>query len=64
MAESLDLRVVAEGVEDAMTLAALREIGAGQAQGYYIAKPMPLAALVEALDSGKATQWVAPSEKM
>ena len=46
MAESLDLSVVAEGVEDEATLELLREIGAGQAQGYYFAKPMGLEALL------------------
>ncbi len=46
MAESLDLSVVAEGVEDGATLALLRDIGAGQAQGYYFAKPMGLKALL------------------
>ncbi|AWM92348.1 bifunctional diguanylate cyclase/phosphodiesterase [Pseudomonas sp. 31-12] len=47
MAESLGLSVVAEGVEDEATLVLLREIGAGQAQGYYFAKPMGLDALLE-----------------
>ncbi|MDR6957823.1 diguanylate cyclase (GGDEF)-like protein [Pseudomonas brassicacearum] len=46
MAESLDLSVVAEGVEDEATLLLLREMGAGQAQGYYFAKPMGLQALL------------------
>jgi diguanylate cyclase (GGDEF)-like protein len=46
MAESLDLSVVAEGVEDEATLILLREMGAGQAQGYYFAKPMSLEALL------------------
>ena len=41
MAESLDLTVVAEGVEDQATLDLLREIGAGQAQGYFFAVPLP-----------------------
>ncbi len=41
MAESLDLTVVAEGVEDQATLDLLREIGAGQAQGYFFAMPQP-----------------------
>ena len=41
MAESLDLTVVAEGVEDQATLDLLREIGAGQAQGYYFSVPVP-----------------------
>ncbi|KAB0495777.1 sensor domain-containing phosphodiesterase [Pseudomonas vancouverensis] len=42
MAESLDLSVVAEGVEDQATLDLLREMGASQAQGYYFARPMGL----------------------
>ncbi|MFJ3487589.1 EAL domain-containing protein [Pseudomonas sp. NPDC090202] len=41
MAESLGLSVVAEGVEDAATLQLLREMGAGQAQGYYFSMPVP-----------------------
>lgn len=45
MEESLDLTVVAEGVEDAETLALLRAMGAGQAQGYYFAVPLPKDAL-------------------
>lgn len=47
MAESLGLTVVAEGVEDLGTLELLREMGAGQAQGYYFAKPMPFSELSE-----------------
>ena len=45
MAESLDLSIVAEGVEDAETLALLRDMGAGQAQGYYFSRPVPQKAL-------------------
>jgi EAL domain-containing protein (putative c-di-GMP-specific phosphodiesterase class I) len=40
-AQSLGLRVVAEGVEDEPTLAYLRELRCELAQGYHIAKPMP-----------------------
>lgn len=47
MAESLGLPVVAEGVEDAQALQLLREMGAGHAQGYYFARPLPLEVLVE-----------------
>jgi diguanylate cyclase (GGDEF)-like protein len=46
MAESLGLTLVAEGVEDAATLAVLREMGAAQAQGYFFDRPMPLDALL------------------
>ena len=52
MAESLDLSVVAEGVEDEATLILLREMGAGQAQGYYFAKPMGLEALLATVLDG------------
>ncbi len=41
MAESLDLTVVAEGVEDQATLELLRNIGAGHAQGYHFSVPLP-----------------------
>jgi diguanylate cyclase (GGDEF)-like protein len=41
LAEALDLRMVAEGVEDAATLAAISNLGADVVQGYYLAKPMP-----------------------
>jgi len=41
MAHSLDLAVVAEGVEDADTRDFLTTIGCDEAQGYYWAKPLP-----------------------
>ncbi|PVZ19798.1 MULTISPECIES: EAL domain-containing protein [unclassified Pseudomonas] len=46
MAESLGLSVVAEGVEDQAALNLLRDIGAGQAQGYHLARPLALADLL------------------
>jgi EAL domain-containing protein (putative c-di-GMP-specific phosphodiesterase class I) len=41
MAHSLGLLVVAEGVETAQQLAALRALGCDQAQGYLLGRPMP-----------------------
>ena len=41
LAHNLGLTVVAEGVENAAALALLRQMGCDQAQGYFIAKPMP-----------------------
>jgi diguanylate cyclase (GGDEF)-like protein len=38
---SLDLRVVAEGVEDAATLELLRELGCHLIQGYHVSRPLP-----------------------
>ena len=40
MAHSLNLRTVAEGVEDAETLERLRQLGCHEVQGYFLAKPM------------------------
>jgi len=41
LGNSLGLKSVAEGVEDAETLAFLREVGCDLAQGYYIGRPLP-----------------------
>ena len=41
MAHSLNLQVVAEGVEDAQTQAYLRDSLCDEAQGYHIARPLP-----------------------
>ncbi len=42
LARKLSLVTVAEGVEDAETLALLQELGVDMVQGFMIAKPMPL----------------------
>lgn len=44
MAHTLDLSVVAEGVEDAETCRFLRQCACDEAQGYLFARPLPLAA--------------------
>jgi PAS domain S-box-containing protein len=43
LARGFNLQTVAEGVEDAETLALLRELGVDLAQGYHIGRPGPLA---------------------
>ena len=45
LAHALRLDVVAEGVETAEQMQALREIGCDQIQGYYVGKPVPAQAL-------------------
>lgn len=42
MAKSLNLELVAEGVEDAKALAMLTALGCDKVQGYFLAKPMKL----------------------
>src|SRR5579884_1586967 len=45
LARNLGLRVVAEGVEDADTLEALRRLGSDMAQGYYLSRPIAPSAI-------------------
>jgi diguanylate cyclase (GGDEF)-like protein len=52
LAHSLDLEVIAEGVEDAATLELLREMACDQAQGYLLSRPLPLDEIIVWLD-----QW-------
>lgn len=56
MAQGLDLSTVAEGVEDDESLGLLREMGCANAQGYFIARPMPVDAVIPWLRaSGRST---------
>jgi diguanylate cyclase (GGDEF)-like protein len=41
LGHDMELRVVAEGIEDVATLDLLSELGCDVAQGYYISRPMP-----------------------
>lgn len=49
LAHALGQEVVAEGIEDVMTLEALRLLDCDLAQGYHVARPMKLDELVELL---------------
>ena len=58
LGRSLDMRVVAEGVESAAAMDALRQLGCDVAQGYYICEPLPPAgfdAWLEGRDGGGQT---------
>lgn len=44
-ARETDISIIAEGVETAAELHALRELGVSRVQGFYLARPMPLAEL-------------------
>jgi EAL domain-containing protein (putative c-di-GMP-specific phosphodiesterase class I) len=41
MAKNLNLKTIAEGVEDAQVLSAIEAFGCDEVQGYHFAKPMP-----------------------
>jgi len=47
LGKDLGMHLVAEGVEDAATLAALAGLGVDAVQGYHLARPMPAAAFDE-----------------
>lgn len=49
LALALDLRVVAEGVEDEPTAEALRQLGGVIGQGYHLGQPMPAPAIASLL---------------
>jgi diguanylate cyclase (GGDEF)-like protein len=51
LAHGLGRKVVAEGVDDAATLATLAELGCERAQGYYFARPLPERRLFEFLEA-------------
>ncbi len=57
LAHSFGLSVIAEGVEDKSSLALLREWNCEFAQGYYLAKPMPVIELSQWLLENRNTQW-------
>jgi diguanylate cyclase (GGDEF)-like protein len=54
LAHNLGARAVAEGVEDAELAEALRRLGCDMAQGYWFARPLPAAGLLELLGINQA----------
>jgi diguanylate cyclase (GGDEF)-like protein len=61
LGHNLGLRIVAEGVEDGETWSQLARLGCDEAQGYFLAKPMPAGELIAWLR--QATQSVtAPAD--
>jgi EAL domain-containing protein (putative c-di-GMP-specific phosphodiesterase class I) len=54
MAESLQLRVIAEGIEQSAQADMLRAGGCQEAQGYYFGKPMPAEGVEKMLRAGAA----------
>jgi EAL domain-containing protein (putative c-di-GMP-specific phosphodiesterase class I) len=61
MAHSLDVRVVAEGVETIEQLDFLRERGCDEIQGYYFAPPLPASEISKLLLNGNTSFKLAQS---
>ncbi|WP_285686757.1 EAL domain-containing protein [Actinoplanes sp. NBRC 103695] len=55
LGQSLGMQTVAEGIENAVQLRALREMACDFAQGYYLSKPLPAAEAGEILVTGIRT---------
>jgi len=60
MSKDLGLETVAEGIETKEQAAFFREIGCDLAQGYYFAKPMPIAAFEDLMRNVKDTGSLTP----
>jgi EAL domain-containing protein (putative c-di-GMP-specific phosphodiesterase class I) len=61
MAQSLSLRVVAEGVENSDQLHSLSKLGCDEVQGFYLAMPMHAEALAENLGKKHGKQVEKPA---
>lgn len=58
LAHSFQLNIIAEGVENSSALAMLKQMGCENAQGYFIAKPMPADQLLIWLKSNMNKNWL------
>ncbi len=61
MAHSLDLKVIAEGVETLEQASRMQRLSCDIAQGFYFARPMPPEQLTELLDN--QPHWLPPSAR-
>jgi EAL domain-containing protein (putative c-di-GMP-specific phosphodiesterase class I) len=56
LAKKLDMKVVAEGVEDEQDWELVTEVGCDQVQGYYVSRPLPFPHLLKWLDGRAAAK--------
>lgn len=63
LGHNLSLRVIAEGVETSSVLDGLQRMGCDEAQGFFIARAMPIGPLLQWLDQAEvpALRWVDPA---
>jgi EAL domain-containing protein (putative c-di-GMP-specific phosphodiesterase class I) len=60
LARDLELRTVAEGIEDAETLERMRELRCDLAQGFHMSKPLPADEFIGWWDANFALRDIAP----
>jgi EAL domain-containing protein (putative c-di-GMP-specific phosphodiesterase class I) len=60
LGHELSLEVVAEGVEDDLTLRRLANLGCDRAQGYHLSRPLPSDQFVDWLDHAEHATGEAP----
>ena len=58
MAKDLNLKTVAEGVENKMQIDYLKDIGCDIVQGYYYSKPLPKDELKKYIDKFLKNYWL------
>ncbi len=63
LGHALELEVVAEGIQDAETLALLTMMGCDIVQGYFIGVPQPVDQLIDYLDRGAGKELTAPVQR-
>ncbi|MFB3064766.1 MAG: EAL domain-containing protein, partial [Gammaproteobacteria bacterium] len=57
LAHNMNLKVVAEGVEDEQTLQQISDMGCEEAQGYFVSKPVSSDGLLDWLKNRKETSY-------
>ena len=62
VAEDSNMTIVAEGIERRAQVKALRELGIGEAQGFYFARPMPARDFLKLLDADDLSSWEVDAE--
>jgi EAL domain-containing protein (putative c-di-GMP-specific phosphodiesterase class I) len=62
LGETLNMTVVAEGIELTGQMTTLRDLGCALGQGYYFARPMNLETTLSWLETGPADEMTAPDE--
>jgi diguanylate cyclase (GGDEF)-like protein len=64
LGHNLGLRLIAEGVEDALTLDLLRQQGCDGAQGYHLSRPVPAAKIPSAAATASPLLTTAPAPRL